>query len=263
MRVVGTALLCFLVAAALASPPRAQDGAGAGQRLEVPATRFAYIDSRALAENGIRLEKDGAALADLRAFGEGLKVNLIDAEKLQGTLFIADSRLDVTDAFLAAWKAKPSRSAPLQVPAVNVPPAPVAFIDTDAFGDPQTGITKLVKAFGALEAEFKPRKDEIAKLREQLDAGSGDRKRLEAEIKKKQAAGQANLNKRVKELTGPIYEDIGKSLTSFCKKHGIALLFDSSKIKKTDSLPPLGLSFPPDMPDVTAAFVAAYNEGTL
>ena len=114
-----------------------------------------------------------------------------------------------------------------------------------------------------LEAEFKPRKDEITKLKEQLKTGSGDRKRLEDEIKRKQAAGQAELDKRVKELTGPVYQDIGQSLKPFCKKYGISLLFDISKIKKTDKLPPFDLPFPADTPDVTAVFVSAYNRGAL
>jgi Skp family chaperone for outer membrane proteins len=256
MKVVGTAILCVVVAAALAPARRAQ-------KMNLPLTRFAYVDGQALAADGVKLDKDGKALADLRAFGEGLKVNIIDADKLSGIVYIADERLNLTDAFLAARKARRSKSAPLEVPAVNVPSTTVAFVNTEAFGTPQTGITKLVNAFKSLEAEFKPRKDEIARLREQLEAGSGDRKRLEGEIKRKQAAGQAELDKRVKELTGPVYEDIGKSLTPFCKKHGISLLFDVSKIKRADKLPPLDTPFPPDMRDVTAAFISAYNRGAL
>lgn len=263
MKILAAALLCVAVAAALASPQLAQNAGGAAPKLDVSLTRFAFIDSLSLAQDGIRLAKDDKALADLKAFGESLKVDIIDAEQLRGTLFIADDRVDLTDAFLAAWKARRSKSAPLEVPALKVLPAGAAFINTDAFSEPQTGITGLVKAFAAIEAEFKPRRDEIEKLKEQLNAGSGDRKRLESEIKRKQAAGEAELDKRVKELTGPIYEDIGKSLTPFCKKHGIAMLFNTSKIKKTAALAPFDVPFPADMPDVTAAFVSAYNQGTL
>jgi len=223
----------------------------------------AYVDSLLLAQGGVKLEKNAAALADLNTFGRSLNVDIIDVEKLQGTIFIADERIDLTDAFLAAWKARPSRSTPLSVPALKIPDTALAFIDTDAFADPQRGITKLVNAFKALEAEFKSRKDEIAQLKEQLNAGSGDKIRLESEIKRKQAAGQAELNKRVTELTGPIYQDIAQSLKPFCKKYGISLLFDTSKMKKTDKLPPFDLPFPANTPDVTEAFISAYDRGAL
>lgn len=263
MKVAGTVILCVVVAVLLASPQRAQDmgvvPSAPVPKLNVPAARFACIDSQFLAGKGIKLDKNSAALADLSTFASGLNVNIIDVGKLQGIVFMGDASIDLTDAFLGAWKAKPSRSAPLEVPAVKVPETGVAFINTDAFANPQTGIARLVNAFKALEAEFKPRRDEISKLREQLNAGSGDKKRLENEIKRKQAAGQEELNKRLKELTGPIYEDIGNALSPFCKQHGISLLFDISKMKKTDKLPPFDLPLPASTPDVTAAFVATYN----
>jgi hypothetical protein len=271
MRVLGIALLCVAAAAALAPAQRAQDAggpppatAGGGvQKLNAPATRFAFVDGRLLAQGGVKLEKDGEALADLRAFGESLNVEIIDVEKLKGVIFVADGRADLTEAFLAAWKARPSRSAPLTPPDIKVPPVTAAFVNTDAFADPQAGINKLVKAFRSLEAEFKPRRDEILHLREQLEKGRGDRKRLEDEIKRKQAAGQEALDQRLRELAGPIYQDIGSSLTPFCKRHGIAVLFDASKLRRTGRLPPFDRPLPPDMPDVTAAFVEAYNKGAL
>lgn len=267
MRVFGTALLCVAAASALAWAQRAQNAGGsppaAAQKLNAPATRFAFVDGQSLAQDGVKLGKDAKALADLKAFGKSLNVQIFDVEKLQGIIFIADGRADLTDHFLAAWKARPSRSAPLTPPDIKVPPVTVAFVNTDAFADPQSGVNKLVGAFRSLEEEFKPRRVEISQLRAQLEKGQGDRKRLEGEIKRKQAAGQEELDRRVRELTGPIYQDIGNSLTPFCKRHGIALLFDVSKMKKTGPLPPFDLPLPPDTPDVTAAFVDAYNKGAL
>lgn len=268
MKILAAVFLCVAVAAALASPQRAQEAGAAAPastpKLDVPLTRFALVDSRALAGDGIKLEKkDSKALADLKAFGEGLNVDFIDSEKLQGTLFVADDRLDLTDAFLVAWKARRSKSLPLEVPDFKVQPAAVAFIDTDAFSDPKIGITKLVKAEAALEAEFKPRKEEIEKLKEQLKAGSGDRKRLKSEIKRRQEAGQTALNQKHAELIAPIFKDIADSLAPFCKIHGIALIFNTTRIKKTDKLAPFDVPFPADTPDVTAAFVSAYNQGAL
>jgi Skp family chaperone for outer membrane proteins len=272
MRVVGAAFLLVVTAASLASPHGGREawesstlssGAGAGQALRVPATRFAVFDSAYLAQKGVNPKANGM-LAALIAFGSALNVQLFDVAPLMGKVFIADGRVDLSDAFIKAVKSKPSGPTGLAGPAVNVPAATVAFVNTEAFGDARTGVTNLVKAFSTVEQEFKPRREELQKLREGLAAAPGDRRqKLEAEIGKKQEAAQAALDRRVKALTGPIYEDIGRALMSFCKKHDITLIFDTSKMGKTDTLPPFGLTLPADAPDVTEAFVSAYNRGEL
>lgn len=238
MRVVGAALLLTVMAASLALPregrgegaPSSQDGAG--QTLRATETRFAVFDSEYLAQRGLN-PKANDTLAALKTFGDALNVKLFDA-------------------------------GGLAAPAVSVPAATVAFIDTDAFARERTGVTNLLKAFGTVTQEFAPRKAEIEKLRGEAAAASGERReKLEAEVKKKQEAAQAALDKRVKALTGPVYEEIGRALLSFCKKQGITLVFDLSKIEKDDTLPPFDLPLPADAPDVTEAFVSAYNRGEL
>ena len=59
----------------------------------------------------------------------------------------------------------------------------------------------------------------------------------------------------------PLYRRRG--FTRVTKKYSIYLLFDTSKMKKTDKLPPFDLPFPANTPDVTEAFVSAYNRGAL
>jgi Skp family chaperone for outer membrane proteins len=269
MRVVGTVFLLMFMAASLAFPHGGRDysgqssPAGAVQTLRVPATRFAYFDGEYLAQKGVSLKMNSTRAA-LSAFGTALNVELFDVAQVMGKVFVADSSVDISDAFVKALKSKSSGAPGLTVPALNVPPATVAFINTEAFGDAQTGVTSLVKAFSTVEQEFKPRKEELQKLREELAAASDDRKqKLETEIGRKQAASQAALDKRVQALTGPVYQDIGRALTTFCKQHGITLIFDTSKIERTDTLPPFDLPLPADAPDVTRAFVTAYNQGEL
>lgn len=267
--VAAAALVCSLTSITLtrgrataAQQTSRPDDAAAGEGLRAPATRFAFIDTQGLAEKGVML--DAAAEADLKAFGEGLNIKIFDVARLQGVLFIADSSLDVTDGFIRAVKAKSSRAGQIQVPAVNVPDARVAFVNTDSFSDPAAGVTRLTKAFAEVEREFSPRREEISRLREQSGAASGEKKeRLESRIEEKEAAGRAALEKRVKELTGPVYEDIGKALSRFCKRHGISLIFDASKFDATDKLPPFDLTLPPGTPDVSAAFISEYNRGLL
>ena len=271
MRVVGAAfLLMFIMAASLARPHAWRDDVGssalssqAGQTLRAPATRFAVFDSEYLAQRGVN-PKANSTLAALDAFGSALNLQLFDVARMTSKVLIADDRVDLSDAFIKAVKSKPSGATGLAVPAVNVPAATVAFIDTETFSHAQKGVTNLVKAFSTIEQEFRPRKEEIQKLRDELAAASGERKqKLEAELGRKQQAAQAALDKRVKALTGPVYEDIGRALLSFCKKHGITFVFDTSKMEKTETLPPFDLPLPADAPDVTEAFVSAYNRGEL
>ena len=237
---------------------------GSEQGLYIPPTRLAYVDTEYLAENGIRLDGNGAAKADLKTFSRALNVQLFDIAKLQGVVFIGDDAIDVTDVFRDTLKAKPSEGAQLKVPTITVPDAKVVLINTDTFADPKLGITRLAEAFATIEREFGPRRDEIRVLREQLSAASGDeKKRLEDDVTKREKAGRSALDKRVKEVTTPIYDDIGKALLRFCKLHGISLVFDMSKIKVTDRLPPFDLPLPAGAPDVTADFVSAYNQGAL
>src|SRR4051812_35350277 len=104
----------------------------------------------------------------------------------------------------------------------------VAVIDTEAFTDAKGGIKRLVAAFQQIDAEFKPRRDEITQLGTKYDQivkdlndtkNIADPKTLQAkadqadtikrEFERKQSDGQAALDKRAKDLTGPIYDDIG------------------------------------------------------
>jgi hypothetical protein len=225
-------------------------------------TRLAFVDGARLAEEGFRLEKGGSTEAALREFAAGLGVEVFDLEQVLGVVFVADDSADITEAFLKALRARPKVGVPLKVPALSVPAVTVALIDSNAFADPEAGIKSLVAVFKSIEREFKPRRDEILKLRDEAARAEGDRKReLEAEFRRKQAAGQAALERRVKEAATPVYEKIGKALTPFCKRHGISVLFDTGRMKQPHTLPPFGLPLPEDAPDVTAAFISDYEGG--
>lgn len=272
---VALALLCSVSASARQSDREVQlapnapkdkpvnTKADSGQTVRAATTRFAIFDGEYLKQKGISV-KMSSTLAALREFGDALNVALFDAADLQGKVFIGDGSVEVSEAFIKALKSKSSGPTGLTVPAINIPTATVAFVNTEAFGDPQRGITRLVKAFGTVEQEFKPRREEIQKLREEAASSSGEKKqKLEAEVARKQKDGQAALDKRVAALTGPVYEDIGKALGTFCKQHSITFVFDISKMQRTDPLPPFDLRLPADAPDITETFVSAYNQGAL
>ena len=147
-----------------------------------------------------------------------------------------------------------------------------AIIDTDAFNDPQAGIKRLVAALQTVEREFKPRRDELETLRTRYDALAkeiqatekvADQRALLAkadqatgikeDIERKQQAGQRDLNRRVQELTDPIYKDIGTALQAFARARGISVVFDVSKMQGV-------VMVINDSVDLTNAFIAEYNQ---
>jgi Skp family chaperone for outer membrane proteins len=147
-----------------------------------------------------------------------------------------------------------------------------AIIDTDAFNDPAQGIKRLVAAFQTVEREFKPRRDEIQTLRTRLEAlvkeiestkAVADQKalaakadqaqQLETEIKRKQEDGQKALDKRVQDLTGPVYQDVGNALQAFARARGLSVIFDVSKMQGVVMVVNEGV-------DITSAFIADYNQ---
>jgi Skp family chaperone for outer membrane proteins len=147
----------------------------------------------------------------------------------------------------------------------------IAVVDTDAFSDPKIGIKSLVAAFQQVDAEFKPRRDEIAQLQTKYDqivkdindtkavadpktrqAKTDQAGLIKADIERKSSDGQKALDKRGSELTGPIYQEIGKALNDFAKQRGFDLVFDMSKMLSTVMVVNPAV-------DLTDAFIADYN----
>ena len=165
----------------------------------------------------------------------------------------------------------PRPAIPATPGAVTVAEGKFAIIDTEAFGDQKDGIKRLVAAFQTVEREFKPRRDEIQTLRTRYEALAKDIEatkavsdpkalaakadqatQLETEIKRKQEDGQKALDKRVQELTGPVYQDIGNALQAYAKARGLSVVFDVSKMQGVVMVVDGGI-------DITNAFIADYN----
>jgi Skp family chaperone for outer membrane proteins len=197
------------------------------------------------------------------------------------TTFFA-AALAATAALTASAQTQPaSRPAapaaqqprPAAVPgAVTVAEGKFAIIDTESFGDAKEGIQRLVAAFQTVEREFKPRRDEITTLKTRYDAlvkevndtkavaapaalqaKADQAQQLEIEIKRKQEDGQKALDKRVQELTGPVYQDIGNALQAYAKARGLSVVFDVSKMQGVLMVVDGGI-------DITNAFIAEYNQ---
>ena len=154
----------------------------------------------------------------------------------------------------------------------NVPDGKIAIIDSDAFSDQKAGIARLVAAFQTVEREFKPRRDELQTMRTRYEGlvkqandtkSVADQKSLAAladqaetlknDIERRQQDGQRALEKRVQELTNPIFQDIGTALQAFAASRGITLVFDVSKTGNA-------MMVVNNAVDITDAFIADYNQ---
>ena len=178
-----------------------------------------------------------------------------------------------TAALTASAQTQPAArpAAPAPAGAVTVAEGKFAIIDTESFGDQKDGIKRLVAAFQTVEREFKPRRDEIQALRTRYDAlvkevndtkavaapaalaqKADQAEALKVEIERKQQDGQKALDKRVQELTGPVYQDVGNALQAYAKARGLSVVFDVSKMQGVVMVVDGAI-------DITNAFIAEYN----
>ena len=160
-------------------------------------------------------------------------------------------------------------TAPTQTTA-NVPDSKIALVDTDAFLDEKQGITKLVTAAKAVEAEFQPRRTELQNLQQQIDKATADLQKVQAvqdpklsaqqqdkidtmkkDMQRKGEDAQAAYQKRLQEKLGPVYEDIQKALDAYAKARGITMVLDVTKIQ--------GIVSADGSLDITKAFIVEYN----
>lgn len=176
--------------------------------------------------------------------------------------------------------AQPQRPAATNPAPANTGGAPggnpvegkIAIIDTEAFANPQGGITRLVNAFNKVNAEFKPRSDELQRLRanyeqigkdieatknlsdqKALAAKADQAETLKNDIERKSQDAQRAYQKRLREETQPIYQEIGTALQAFARQRGITVIFDVAKMGEVMFVVNDGV-------DVTNAFIADYNQ---
>jgi Skp family chaperone for outer membrane proteins len=152
----------------------------------------------------------------------------------------------------------------------NVPEAKVALVDTEAFLDEKVGILRLIAAAKKLEAEFQPRRTDLAKLQADVDTMTANLQKASPvqdpkvsaqqqdaieqktrDITRKKEDAQRDYQKRMQDLLGPIYDEIGKALDTFAKAHGITLILDVTKAQ--------GIVSADGSLDITKVFITEFN----
>jgi Skp family chaperone for outer membrane proteins len=74
---------------------------------------------------------------------------------------------------------------------------------------------------------------------------------MKTEFKRKGEDAQAAYQKRLQDVLGPVYDDIGKALDAYAKAHGITLILDVTKIQ--------GIVSAADSLDITKPFITEFN----
>ena len=152
----------------------------------------------------------------------------------------------------------------------NVPDTKLALVDTDQFLDEKAGIVRLVTAAKKVENEFLPRRTELQTLQAQIDKMTADLQKAapvqdqkvssqqqeaidskKRELTRKTEDAQTAYQKRLQDMLGPVYDDIGKALDAYAKAHGITLILDVTKIQ--------GIVSAAESLDITKAFITEFN----
>lgn len=148
-------------------------------------------------------------------------------------------------------------------------PANIAVIDSSAFGDPKSGIARVMNAMQGLEAKFQPLRTELRGMRDRLNTMRADIEkkrtiqdarmtaqqteeadRLEVQIKRKAEDAQASYQKESLAVLEPLQKDIATALTAYSQAKGISLLIDLNRVPVIYAASSL---------DITKDFIADYN----
>ncbi len=154
-----------------------------------------------------------------------------------------------------------------------VPESRIALIDTTMFSDEKNGIFRYVDAAKSVQAEFKPRADELQNLQNRLNtlaneiqtlskAPVPDQKTiqtnqrqgesLQLELQTKKERLDEDVSKRYEQVVAPISKQIGTAIDQFARQRGVTMTLDLSKL-----LPAILTAVPAI--DLTQAFIADFN----
>lgn len=153
----------------------------------------------------------------------------------------------------------------------------IVTIDTSVFCDKEKGIREVIAAREKLDAEMKPKKDELAILEEKIkkldkfrvalkEFPQGDYfsfeqttdlyEKLIVEYIQKRAETKSLYEQRKTEIFADIYQRIGDTIKQFAKEKGYVIILDKSKDNSSVIIE--GETF-----DVTEDFIKYYNENSV
>ena len=200
------------------------------------------------------------------------------------------SLLALSLVFAAAFAVGVS-AQPAGVPVQPVAPSAgkVVWLDSAAFGDEKEGIQKYIQAAKSLQAELKPKQDELDGIDRQLQTLQTDIENLQKQatsnpaanqtaiakqIQDKQDQGQAllrqkdfkqkdaqaYLTKRRQEVLGPVEMLIGNAISSYAKAKGFTVVLDIAIMGGDGQQIPNSILYLDPSADVTKDFITYFNK---
>lgn len=172
--------------------------------------------------------------------------------------------------------------------AAALAPGKVVWLDSGAFGDDKEGIQKYIQAQKALEAEVKPKADELKTIQTQLQTLTTDIENLQKQansnpaantqaiakqiqdkndegqtlqrsLEFKQKEAQAYYQKRAGVVLGPIQQQIAAALKDYAKSKGFTVILDIAAMVGDQQNPGSILYLDPSA-DVTRDFIIYFNK---
>jgi Skp family chaperone for outer membrane proteins len=148
-------------------------------------------------------------------------------------------------------------------------PANIGIIDSSAFTDEKTGITRAMAAMQQLNKNFEPMNNELRGMRERLNTMRSDlqkkrgiqdarisaqqadeAERLEIQIKRKAEDAQTSYRRESLAVLEPLQKDIITALNAYAQAKGITLVLDANRIP---------IIYAASSLDITRDFINEYN----
>lgn len=153
----------------------------------------------------------------------------------------------------------------------------IGWINTAAFADEKEGVTKYLNALKALDAEMKPRVNELQGIQtkvqnlakeiqtmqantavpvkpEAIQAKQEEGQRLQREFEFKKKEYDAAVESRSGAVLGPVSDDISKAIEAFAKQKGYTVVLDIAALANANAI----LVLDPTA-NITKEFITFYN----
>lgn len=157
-------------------------------------------------------------------------------------------------------------SAPVTPPTLT---GKLAIIDSSFFADEKNGITRVVNAMKGINAQFQPQQTELDRMKNSYDAlvaeiqktaavadpktiaaKTDQAEQLKRDLERKAQDAQAAVERRQREVLGPLQEEVFNALQSYAQSRGIAVVIDMNRVP---------VLFVADSVDITRDFITEYN----
>jgi Skp family chaperone for outer membrane proteins len=145
----------------------------------------------------------------------------------------------------------------------------LAIIDSSFFADEKAGIARVVNAMKGINAQFQPQQAELDRMKNSYDALVADiqktsavadpksiaaktdqAEQLKREMERKAQDAQTAVERRQREVMGPLQEDVFNALQAYAQARGIAIVIDMNRVP---------VLFVADSVDITRDFITEYN----